>query len=441
MMTAFPCPQFTTVIERLSYPARPASAGDVQSEAVSDEPQAQPEFDVFLCCADPSDDDVVATVAAYLRRCGFRVYLEDRSPADVPEERRLALAGAVPDFLLLLTPASVDAMGAVGRGMHAEIERALETARNVVLVAPSGAPAPPAGAFPPSFSSLRTQNTLAYNPDRLAESLSIIQHSLSSDTTVGDRHLMRRTRRLFIGVAIFVLAAASLQIVPLLVKKLLKPKPLPPVAPFALYWAGFGQRVDASGAAGFPLVDGVSLAGGDHLTVAFSPSADGYAYVIAKDTRGRVSVLFPAETMKGASRVRAGRTYRAPVESGWLTVDPQAGIDTIYVFAGYDLLQNLEELVEEPETPQNAAARGGLVEQTVNGLIDGRHYQFGRRPWIRNMQFVEQSLKPAPGPATFSASFPGGTSATQPAVTQPGLVSALVEIKVRFTAPAGVGRK
>ncbi len=408
---------------------------------MSEHRQAESEFDVFLCCADPSGDDLVATVAEYLRRHGFRVFLEDRSPADAPDERRLALAEAVPDLVLLLTPATVDAMGAAGRGVHAEIVRALTTARNIVLVAPSDAPTPPDSAFPPALSSLRAQKTLACNPDRLAESLSIIQHSLSSDTTVTDRHLMRRTRRLFIGVAIFVFAAASLQIVPLLVKKLTRPKPPPPVGPFALYWAGFGQRVDASGAAGFPLVDGASLAWGDHVTVAFSPSADGYAYVVAKDTRGRVSVLFPADTMKGASRVRAGRTYRAPVESGWLTVDPRAGIDTIYVFAGYDLLQNLEELVEEAETPENVAARAGLVEQTVNGLIDGRHYQLGRRPTVRGMQPVDQGLKPGPGPATFSASFPGGTSATQPAAAQPGLVSALVEIKVRFVPAAGTGKK
>jgi hypothetical protein len=157
--------------------------------------------------------------------------------------------------------------------------------------------------------------------------------------------------------------------------------------------------------------------------------------------RGRVSVLFPSETIKGASRVRAGRTYRAPVESGWLTLDAQAGIDTIYLFAGHDLLQNLEELVEEPETPQNVGARGALVEQTVNGLIDGRHYQLGRRPTIRNMQFVDQGLKPGSGPTAFSVSFPGGTSATQPAVAQPGLVSALVEIKVRFTPAAVTGKK
>jgi hypothetical protein len=407
---------------------------------VSNERRPPPEFDVFLCCADPVGAEMMSTVAAFLRRQGFRVFLEDR-PAGAVDERRLALVEAIPDFVLLLSPATVAGVSATDHGVRAETERALATARNVVLVSPPSRPGTAAGDWPGALSSLADKQALVYNPDRLAESLSIIQHSLSSDTTVNDRHLMRRTKRLFLGVAIFVLAAASLQIVPLLVQKLTKPKPPPPVAPFALYWAGFGHRMDATGTAGFPFQDGVSLAGGDHVTVAFSPSADGFAYVIAKDTRGRVSVLFPAETVKGASRVRAGRVYRAPVESGWLTVDPQTGIDTIYVFAGYDPLQNLEELVEEPETPQNAAARGGLVEQTVAGLIDGRHYQFGRRPWIRTMQFVDQGLRPGPGPATFSATFPGGTPATHPAAVQPGLVSALAEVKVRFTAATGTGKK
>jgi hypothetical protein len=123
-----------------------------------------------------------------------------------------------------------------------------------------------------------------------------------------------------------------------------------------------------------------------------------------------------------------------------MTVDTDVGIDTIYVFGSYDPLQNLEELVEEPETPQNAAERGATLDMTVMGLIDGRHYQFGRKPWIRTMQLVDRNLTPGPGPATFSASFPGGTPATRPATVQAGLVSALAEIRVMF-APAGVGRQ
>ena len=45
---------------------------------------------------------------------------------------------------------------------------------------------------------------------------------------------------------------------------------------------------------------------GDRLRVLVSPSADGYAYVLARNTLGEVSVLFPAAAMRGASRVRAG---------------------------------------------------------------------------------------------------------------------------------------
>jgi hypothetical protein len=37
--------------------------------------------------------------------------------------------------------------------------------------------------------------------------------------------------------------------------------------------------------------------------------------------------------------------------------------------------------------------------------------------------------------------FPGGTPATQPAVVQPGLVSALVEIKVRFASQPARSQK
>ncbi len=440
-MIAFFRMDSSAAAECLSYRARPPPAGGVQSWTVNNLRRTASEFDVFLCCADPVGVDAVSTLAAFLRRKGFRVFLEDRSPETAVDERRLALVEAIPDFILLLSPATIAAASATGHGVHVETERALATARNVVLVSPPGEPGMATIAWPGALSGLAGRPTLGYDPDRLAESLSIVQHSLSSDTTVTDRHLMRRTKRLFIGVAIFVLAAASLQIVPALIDAWTRPKPLLPVAPFALSWAGFGQRIESSGAVDFPIVDGVLLAGGDHVTVAFSPSADGFAYVITKDTRGRVSVLFPTETVKGASRVRAGRVYRAPVESDWLTVDPHTGIDTIYVFAGYDPLQNLEELVEEPETPQNAAARGGLVEQTVAGLIDGRHYQFGRRPWIRTMQFVDQGLKPPPGPATFSASFPGATAATYPAAVQPGLVSALAEVKVRFAPAAGTGRK
>jgi hypothetical protein len=403
---------------------------------VTDQSTREPiERDTFICCAEPVDTEMPATIAAYLKRRGFTLFLEDRPPAPGAGPSRLDRIESIPDFLLLLTPATVAALSDPEHAVHAEVARALASRRNVVRVTRAGEPPPAAGAVPPALATLASQQARIYDPDRLAESLSLIQHSLSSDSSVTDRHLMRRTKRLFIFAAVFVFVGFSLQTFPPLIRKWMQPKPLPPVAPLVLYWSGFAQRSAGGAWAEFPLETGSRISGGDQLRVSFSPSANGFAYVVGKDSRGRVFVLFPAEAIRGASRVRAGRVYSAPVETSWLTIDPQAGLDAIYVFASYDPLQNLEELVEEPETPATIGARRELVDQTIAGLLDGRHYQIGRRVWIRTTQFVDQGLKPPAGPARFSAPLGNGAAAEHLPTVQPGLVSALGEIKVAFAAP------
>jgi hypothetical protein len=392
----------------------------------------QAEVDVFVSCADGPDAEIPSTVFAYLTRAGFRVRMgasADRPGADPAD---LALVDEAPDFILLLSPATRAALADRGHAVHAQVARALSTSRNVVRVEHAAARSRASVEGAGELAGLADQQRVTYDPDRLAESLSILQHSLSSDTTVNERHDMRRTKRWFIFAALFVLAGFSWQTVPFVIKAWRQPKPLPPVAPFTLYWTGFAERTGSGTPVEFPLQTGAVVSGGERVRIAFSPSANGFAYVIAKDARGRVSVLFPTEIVKGASRVRAGQVYGAPIQAGWLTIDPQAGLDTIYVVGSYDPLQNLEELVEEQESPANVAARRGLVDQTVAGLIDGRHYQYGRRVSIRTTQFIDQGLKPPPGPPTFSAVRPSGTPVTHPALAQPGLVSALAEIRVKF---------
>lgn len=394
------------------------------------------EFDVFISCADGPDAEMPSTVAAYLQRAGFHVRMGGGLSATGPDDSSLAPIDDIPDFVLLLTPATLAALADAQHTVRAEVVRALSAGRNIVRVFASTAASRLTAERASGLPGLAEEQGVTYDPDRLAESLSILQHSLSSEPTVADRHLMRQTRRWFVFAALFVLVGFSLQTVPMVIKAWKRPKPLPPVAPFVLYWTSFAERVDNGLPVELNLQPGAVVSGGDRIQVVFSPSANGFAYVIGKDARGRVSVLFPSEAMKGASRVRAGQVYAAPVESEWLTVDPQAGLDTIYVFGSYDPLQNLEELVEEQETPTNIGARRQLVDETVAGLLDGRHYQYGRVVWIRTTQYVDQSLEPAPGPATFSASPSTGPALTHPAMAQPGLVSALAEIKVRFVPPA-----
>jgi hypothetical protein len=369
-------------------------------------------------------------MVAYLSRAGFRVFF-DPDPAGRPAAERLAVVESVSDFVLLIPPGGLGALSE-GSQWHAEVSAALAAGLNVVRVSFAGESAGAAGAVPPGLSGLAAQQAVTYDPDRLAESLSVIQHCLSTDSIVTDRHMMRRTRRWFIFAGLLVLAGFSAQTIPILYREWAKPKPPPPVAPMVLYWSAFGERDVAGVAEEFPVESGVSVKGGDRLRIALGASADGFAYVIGKDTRGRVWVLFPGEALRGASRVRAGRTYHAPVASEWLTVDPEAGLDSLYVFASYDPLQNLEELIEEPETQNTIGARRALVEQTIAGLLDGRHYPAGSRVWIRSTASIDQSLKPAPGPASFSVTLGAGRTATHPAAVVPGLVNALAEIKLAF---------
>jgi hypothetical protein len=388
------------------------------------------DYDVFVCCPDPARDELCRTLVAYLARAGFRVWFEPA--AERPAADRLALVESTSDFILFLPSPAFDASSGSGSQWHAEVLAALATGRNVVRVSVAGDPAWTADGVPPGLDGLAAQQALTYDPDRLAESLSLIQHSLSTDTIVNDRHMMRRTKRWFLFAALFVFVGFSAQTVPILIEAWKRPRPLPPVAPMALYWSGFAERDVGGRGEEISLVPGAGVKGGDRLRVAFTTSADGFAYVVGKDVRGRVWVLFPAESLRNASRVRAGRTYHAPVDADWLTIDPDAGLDTIYVFASYDPLQNLEELIEEPETAANLGARLGLVEQTVAGLLDGRHYQLGSRVWIRTTQMIDQGLEPAPGPGSFSAVLAGGKSVSHAATTEAGLVNALAEIKVSF---------
>jgi hypothetical protein len=388
------------------------------------------DYDVFVCCPDPAQVEACATLVAYLRRGGFRVFDATEHPG-LPAAERLAVAESASDLVLFLPPADGETAPA-GSGWQAEVSAALGTGRNIIRVTMAAAPTGDAGSLPPDLDGLAGQQSAIYDPDRLAESLSVIQHCLSTDGIVNDRHMMRRTKRWFVFAGLLVLAGFTAQSVPMVIEWWKRPRPKPPVAPMVLHWTAFGERQTGGRTEEFPLTSGAAVKGGDRLRVAFSTSADGFAYVIAKDSHGRVWVAYPGETLRNASRVRAGRSYHAPAASEWLTVDAEAGLETLYVFASYDPLQNLEELIEEPEVPNSTGSRRALVDQTVAGLIDGRHYPAGPRVWIRSTALVDQDLKPAPGPPSFTASLSSGQQITHPASVVPGVVNALAEIKVTF---------
>jgi len=391
------------------------------------------EYDVVICCGDGPGGALAKTVSASLAARGFRVFIEDRVADAGPDERRLGIIGSTPDFLLIPGPGDAGAGPGDRDPIWRETSHALETGRNIVVVTERGHAAPTA-ALPPALARALGRQAVTYDPERSAESMAVLAHRMSSETTVADERDLRRFKWLSTAAILIVLAGIATQAVPALVRILSRPRPLPPLPPLALYWSGFGQRLDNGRWVEFAPGDGDPVAAGDRLRLAFSLSADGFAYVVSKDLRGQISVLFPTDVVKGASRVRAGQVYVAPVGAGWLTVDDAADIDTIYVFASYDPLQNLEELVEEPEGSTSAGTRRQLVELTLGGLLDGRHALPPRHLWTRRGQTIDPSLRPGPGATASTVTLASGAVVSHTLREQPGLVSAVAELHFR---PAG----
>jgi len=390
------------------------------------------DYDVYICCRESSGADLAKLVSEGLTRRGFRVFYEDRPPGSSLDERRLKLIEETPDVVLLLTPGALDPCADAQDPMRLEIAHALKMGSNIVPVLVPGYVRHQPGALPADLAGLVGHRGLVHDPGRAHESIARLAHTLSSDATVEERRLMREAKRVFLVAGLAILAVIAVEIARAL-PRMLAPKiderPLPPLA---LYWCGFGQRFDNGRWVEFVLKDGSPVFGGDRLKLFFSPSADGFAYAVSRDVVGGVSVLFPKAAYEADSRVRAGELYEAPDEAGWFALDEQTGLDTIYVLASYDPLENLEELVKEPGGSMNAQARHSLMESTIWGLLDGRHAPAGRTTRARSGRPIAQGLEVRPGPSTCSATLADGVVVSREPATERGLVSAAVEIRVRY---------
>ena len=143
---------------------------------------------------------------------------------------------------------------------------------------------------------------------------------------------MRRVKRAAVAVALFLAVAVALRAVPAMVTYGTgRRRRLP--APLHRLLVGRRSAMQHGESTAFPITDGSAVGGGDQIRVMFSTGSDGHAYVVARDSRGGLSMLFPGATVRGASLVRAGARHDAPGSDSWFTVDPQAGLEALDVVA------------------------------------------------------------------------------------------------------------
>ena len=101
--------------------------------------------------------------------------------------------------------------------------------------------------------------------------------------------------------------------------------------PITLSWSGFGQRQVADGSwQYFELKDGMTLTGSNQFKLKFDVSRDCHAYVIAINSDGSVSRLFPEGDN---AKVRAGVDYSLPEDPHWATLDNTPGTETLFLIA------------------------------------------------------------------------------------------------------------
>ena len=389
------------------------------------------EHDVYLCCREDGDPGMVSEVASGMVRLGFQVHVAGRGVrAEQGSERRAAIEKAS-DFVLLSAPPAAGAPDGAADPRAADLAHAFKTRRNILVLADPAHGDPLAAADLPGRPKLAAWQRVTYDRARARESIALVAHRLVSSSEVEDRRFMRRVKRAAAAVAIMLVVAVALRAVPAAVKWWNQPTEPPPLPRYVLYWSAYGQRLQNGGWTAFPVTDGGAVAGGDQIRLVFSAGSDGYAYVVARDPQGGLSLLFPGVTVRGAGRVRAGTVYQAPGEGRWFTVDKHAGLAAVYVIAGHDPLENLEELTEETDAGSSPATRMELLSSTVTGLLDGRHAAVPRPVRTRKGREIVDGLAPLPAPSSWPAA-PGGLSsdALRPAV-QTGLVSVAVEIRLR----------
>ena len=391
------------------------------------------EHDVYVSYLEPDGTELARFVSAALTERRFHVVDERRLTGTLPDEERLKLIEQAPDFVLLLTPGCLDSAQGASARLLEEITHAFKTERNIVPVFAPGFDGQSLAQMQADLPSLLKREPVAFNPDNTTESIARIAHMLASDTTVAERRDLGRAKWLLSAVTVGLVAVFVITTVQLILRmrpRFVEPPPLPPLA---LLWTGFGQRLEAGRWVEFPVQENTEVLPGDQIRLAFRLNGDGHAYVLSRNLRNEITVLFPFLAIYPKSEVLASLVYDAPVETGWLTVDEADGLRALYIVGSYDPIDNLESMVEERYEDSTHAARLSLLETTIAGLLDGKHSTAGASVRTRRSRLIVQNLEAPLGPATASATLAGGERVTHELTRQPGLVSVIAEIPVRFT--------
>ena len=122
-----------------------------------------------------------------------------------------------------------------------------------------------------------------------------------------------------------------------------------------------GKRKNADGSVSVVTIeDGSVLQTKDGFKVQFKTKKDAYVYIVIHDGLNKAELLFPdPPEITFSNEVKANSIHTVPTTKRWFELDENVGIETVYVLASENQLDNIKSLLPEMEN----------VEESENKLM------------------------------------------------------------------------
>lgn len=300
--------------------------------------------DVFLSYRRESGSALAQLVYRYLRRRGYRVFMDVRDlrsgTFDVQLKQTIQEAT---DFVILVTPNCFDRCGDPNDWLRIEIETAFESGCNVVPLRAENAEWLPIEQWPQPINTLANHQTVTLNAEYCDAGLQRLTQLLKAP---------RRQRRTALAVILVVMLLGVVSTVLLLFRPDVRDDAV------GLYWHGFGQRIRENQWREFDLHDGMTLYSDDQFRLVFSTNCDCIVYVIMANVDGVLGVQQRYECQKDSR-------YQVPGGIDWFTLDDETGDETVFLLASPSPIAELE-IICDPQTPRNDRDAAASVRETAD---------------------------------------------------------------------------
>jgi len=93
--------------------------------------------------------------------------------------------------------------------------------------------------------------------------------------------------------------------------------------------------------------DGGVLHSGDMFRIKFELREEAYVYLLALDSLGNLSRLFPDKDTELPLKIKPHETYIIPIEDEWLQLDDNTGQETLYLLASTEPIEDIDQRLDE----------------------------------------------------------------------------------------------